>query len=298
MFRIVKGMLNINLKTQTIKYHSKLFVIIILIHILHGCSVHHVSQFVPGEKQNRELPLHIENPGFKIVIIYNHGSTYEFRRDPCRPCNVQDIWGTPPVARNLSGEVIDGKTILVYSLCTSIESGDYNGLSRTGELKVVKRSKEIRDKVNEFIDIGIPKHQIFLMGHSAGAWASLLMLRNNPRHVNSVIAFAPAFAGKYKKRNSGWEWVYHQQKEVLASVQTLPALVYAFENDPYNRIDDLVFLDTIPGVVFKPYITSRHPGNTCNNLIFSGHRTDFGICFSKSQKNVIMDYIESRLISY
>jgi pimeloyl-ACP methyl ester carboxylesterase len=210
---------------------------------------------------------------------------------------VQDVWGTPPVARNLAGEVIQGKTILVYTLCTSIGNGDYNGLSRTGELKVVKRSKEIRDKVNEFIEIGIPNHQIFLMGHSAGAWASLLVLRSNPDHVNSVIAFAPAFAGKYKNRNSGWEWIYNQQKEALSSTQKLPALVYAFEKDPYNRIDDLVFLDAIPGVVFKPYKTPRYPGNACNNLMFSGHRTDFGICFAESQKDVIKDYLESRLTS-
>ena len=64
---------------------------------------------------------------------------------------------------------------------------------------LVVPQKIIINKVNEFLMQGF--ENIILVGHSAGAWASLNLQSRFPKKIDGVIAFNPAFTGT--KKNKG-----------------------------------------------------------------------------------------------
>jgi len=269
-------------------------VFVMLSILLVSCASKNNSQFISDNQYDQDTFLK-DQPGNNIIVIYNHGSTSEYKKDPCHPERSQNVWGTPLVIRDLSGKSLDGTMIQIFTLCSEIPNGDYNSLTRKGELKVLKRADEITHKIESFIQMGVPPKQIFLAGHSAGGWASLMVLKKNPDMVNSAIVFAPAFAGKFKSRSSGWEWVYSEQKKELIDSFHLPALVYVFQKDPYNRLEDLIFLETINGVTMIHYQADYPHGSSCDNVMFSGHRTTFNRCFSEGETDTILNFIRSRL---
>ncbi len=257
-----------------------------------GCASY--SQYVPANITDSHTPFSLLHPENKILIIYNHGSQAENKKDYCYP----NSWTTPSVIKRLSGDVINGLEVVVYGFCSPWRFGGYNGALRMGEPKVLKRAKSLEILVKQFIEHGVPGNRIFLAGHSAGAWASLLVARRGEVEFNSVIGFAPAFSGKEADRSEGWWELRNQHVDYLQQAQYLPALIYAFESDPFNDPSDLSFLGTIAGVVLinSDELPGATDGNDCPEP--RGHRGPFKSCFSETQLSVIRDYIQQRLASH
>lgn len=267
----------------------KLYPLALLCFSLWGCA--NYSQYVPASFADEHTPTAISDPDQKILLIYNHGSQPEHKKDYCYP----NGWTTPTLIKNLSGEKINGLEIVVYAYCSPWRFGGYNSILRMGEPKVIKRAKSIEQLIEKFIDNGVASEHIFLVGHSAGAWASLLVARRGNISFNSVIGFAPAFSGKRKSRSEGWWYLRDQQIEYLQQASSLHALIYAFESDPYNDVEALKFLRNINGIVLisTDDMTNIARENNCSPP--SGHRGSFKDCFTQTQLNVITEYIKQRI---
>lgn len=267
----------------------KLYPLILFLFSLWGCASH--SQYVPASFADEHTPTAIPYPENTILLIYNHGSQAEHKKDYCYP----NSWTTPTLIKNLSGEKISRFEIVVYAYCSPWRFGGYNGMLRMGEPKVIKRAKSIEKLVEQFINNGVANERIFLVGHSAGAWASLLVARRGNVSFNSVIGFAPAFSGKRENRSEGWWHLRDQQVDYLQEASSLPALIYAFEDDPYNDVKALNFLRDINGVVFisTDDMTNIAKENNCSPP--SGHRGSFKNCFTQTQLNVVKNYIKQRI---
>lgn len=233
--------------------------------------------------------LALAQPEDKILLIYNHGSQAENKRDYCYP----NSWTTPTVIKRLSGEILAGLEVVVYGFCSPWRLGGYSHLLRLGEPKVLKRAKSLEALVQQFQQQGVPARQIFLVGHSAGGWASLLVLRRGLVEVNSAIAFAPAFAGKKADRSEGWQYLRQQQINYLSEVNDMPSLIYAFEGDAFNAPADLLFLNKIPGVTFVQE-NNRFGMRECGAL--AGHRAVFTSCFANARGEQVRAFIVSQLI--
>lgn len=221
----------------------------------------------------------------KILLIFNHGSKQSGQEDFCEPNGRT----TPDVIKQLQGETVDGREILVYEFCT--ESIGIKGILGS---KNRGRVREIETLVRDFQKQGVPARQIFLAGHSAGAWASLMVARRNNVDFNAVIAFAPANSGKKKHRSRrGWARLTRLIR-YMSDARSIPALVYAFDNDEFNDTETLGFLRGLQGVTFVNYDGRDIAGVTCKPLA-DIHRTAFKTCFSITQKRFILDYIDKRL---
>lgn len=269
-----------------------LLIRLLLALLLAGCAAGR-SQFVPGEP-SKDDAIRLAVPAETVVLIYNHGSEQEFIPDPCEPAGGDaSEWSVPSVLSNLSGTRVAGKVIAVYGYCTPSRVGEYLHAERSGEPKVAKRAREIAMLADRFAALGVPRRQIFLAGHSAGAWASLLVARDHPRSFNAVIGFAPAFAGRRATRPPGWEWLRGTQVLYLGAATGIDALVFAFEGDPYEPPEDLAFLRGIPGVELVVLSGTRIDGVSCGGR--GPHLTDRKPCFHAKQGARIRDYIERRL---
>lgn len=218
----------------------------------------------------------------QIVIIYNHGIQYPQQREPCF------MWYNKPPP-SLKAQI--NANTLIYSLCsTSIESP----LPTSAGKQVYLRKKEINFAIDAFLARGIQPKHIFLAGHSNGGWTSLMMMRDVNKRFNGAIAYAPAFAGKRSDISFAPWWRNtarpKQVKDMLGASQ-MDALVFAYENDVYNRPQDLVFLkEHYPyqgdhGVSFISY--------DCQNK--SAHQTFRNDCHLARTKQQIGQFINSQI---
>ena len=159
----------------------------------------------------------INNPEDKIIIIYNHGSDgNDVKLKHCFWRSELRNWA------QLAGDKINDKEIMVYIHCQGQLEGDlgaklgkigmwtkkwegpYPGTSKMdrrveGNLKVVKK----------FVDLGVPKKQIFMSGHSCGGWATLRLTAKYMNEVGGGISLMPAcfwnLSKKYKVKKVGYQ---------------------------------------------------------------------------------------------
>lgn len=195
--------------------------------------------------------------------------------------------------RNLGENQLAGKRVLIYAYCTPSRIGEYQHESRTGEPKVAKRARDIENLVARFADAGLPSQNIFLIGHSAGAWASLLVSRRGNVDINAVIGFAPAFAGPEATRSSGWWDLHRKQSAFLRASPRLDALIFVFDGDPFNDVSELGAVLSMPGVEFVP--VTRVTGNSTDCGRITSHHGVFTNCFEKLAAQRIGAFIEQRL---
>ena len=247
-----------------------------------------VPPTLPGD------PLAFNNPGDKVLLIYLPGSDQEFFEDRCTPRRPESAWGVPPIIAELAGQRVAGRQIAIYGFCTPTLQGDYDARHRRGTPKVVYRSRDLAALLKAFRERGLNPEQTFLIGHSAGAWTSLLVARENPGSQQGVIAFAPAFAGTRADRTAGWDELRDSQIAYLSEAGRLDALVYGFEDDPFNRPQDLEFLIAIPGVVFRALPSDSIARRSCTGA--EPHHLLRHGCFEAEQGR-ILSYIRDRLQS-
>lgn len=241
---------------------------------------------VPVESKLDALDL--DDPANTVLLIYNHGSRQEFYPDRCEASA-----GVPQVVRNLSGRQVAGKRVLVYAFCTPSRVGEYRHQSRTGEPKVAKRARDIENLVQKFTATGLPSENIFLVGHSAGAWASLLVSRRGNVDINAVIGFAPAFAGPIATRSSGWWDLRRKQSTLMRTSPRMDALVFAFDGDPYYELSELGTIFSAPGTEFVPVTRGVANRTDCRRVM--SHRGAFTNCFEELASQRITAFIQQRL---
>jgi pimeloyl-ACP methyl ester carboxylesterase len=179
----------------------------------------------------------------------------------------------------------------VQYLCSTATDDDVGG-SYT-----YKRADEILAAVAAQRARGVPARRIFLLGHSAGGWSSLMAARKDPSGFNAVIAFAPAFAGVRNWSGSGAhceserglcpQWrseLMPRQMKYIREAKRIDALIFAYSDDQFDRPAELAPLESIPGVRIIAF-------DACQD----GHATTYSDCFREGARVEIEDYIKTRL---
>lgn len=125
--------------------------------------------------------------GSTVVLIFNHGTARPQRQHQCNEgCDV------PGAMRDIAA----ANGWIVHYVCSLATDAGVAG-SYT-----YKRADEILGAVAQFRRQGVPPRNIFLLGHSAGGWSSLMAARKDHSEFNAIVAFAPAFALRGTRRCS------------------------------------------------------------------------------------------------
>jgi pimeloyl-ACP methyl ester carboxylesterase len=228
----------------------------------------------PGPLQERAPPPAAipGDPAQAVLLIFSHGTYRPQRRHPCD--EERDV---PGVVRDVAAA--NGWT--VHYLCSAATDDGIDG-SYT-----YKRADEILAAVAALRARGAAAQRIFLLGHSAGGWSSLMAARKDASGFNAIVAFAPAFAGPRHEEAQFPKWrreLAPQQTAYLRQAPRIEALIFAWSDDDFDRPADLAPLESIPGVRLLAFDACR-----------SGHKTTYTECFREGARAEIEDYIKTRL---
>ena len=285
---------------------------------------------IPTDKWKDKIKINenfeVNNAKDKIIIIYNHGSDgNDVKLKHCFWRSELRNWA------QLAGDKINGKEIMVYIHCQSQLEGDlgaklgkagmwmkkwegpYPGTSKMdrrveGNLKVVKK----------FVDLGVPKKQIFISGHSCGGWATLRLTAKYIKEVGGGISLMPAcfwnLSKKYKVQKVGYEKAmekFHKKYPGMAEWRqdqidmikegNAPILIFTHPMDPYEGLTS-DWMDDVPN--FKRVVVSEKKkingkkckiaGSNWEEPLKDAHIIDFADCFMYYHP-LIKEYIASRL---
>jgi len=212
------------------------------------------------------------DPAKSVILIFNHGTLRPQRRHQCN--EGKDV---PAVLR----EIADANGWTIHYLCSAATDEGVAG-SYT-----YKRADEILDAVTSYRARGIPAQRIFLLGHSAGGWASLMAARKDHSGFNAIVAFAPAFAGPRHEESQHPMWrgeLAPRQMAYIREAQRIDALIFAYSDDDFDRPSELAPLQSVPGLRVLAF-------DACQR----GHATAYSDCFRQGAKVEIENYIKSRL---
>ena len=209
-----------------------------------------------------------------VVIIWGHGQSSAQKSEKCSA----DFNKIPKTLKYLEKE-IDAHFIF---MCSKSKDSQY----REGSY-IYKRVKQLKKLLTEINEIGVHPNNIFISGFSAGGWTALHMFRENEKLFNSAIVFAPAFAGpRYQIRQYPmWRKAVPAHIKKITKAKVIDALVFAYEDDIFNRPEELKFLTEIyPKNV-------NIVGYNCKN----GHLTHINDCKSSETEILILNYINQQI---
>ena len=207
------------------------------------------------------------------IILYSHGTTRPQKREKCG----KKFNKIPKSLFSLN----KNENIFFYYLCSRATDGNVPGSY------IKKRAKEIKKVLNQLLEAGVKAENIFLSGVSAGGWSSLMLMNEVDKKFNSAIVFAPACCGprsEIKKYPIWRKKIRPRQVKKIISAKSIKALVFAYDDDKFNRTEELMFLkdkspDTVKLVSYK-----------CGN----GHGTYRNDCKLKETKKIISNFIEEQ----
>ena len=249
----------------------------------------------------------ISNKENTILIIYNHGSTVDWKLDKC-----SKAWNKiPPAILQLHDQKIKNLQIKLYQLCSGVkgwtenerskmwevhkksgklsyELADRNGTPLIKKQKQLFKQKIINNKIDDFTKQGF--NNIVLVGHSAGAWASITLKSQFPEKIDGVIAFHPAVSGTFKNRKD-WPWWEDVRTQLigLMKLENLKnALVFAHNKDHYETPKSLSFLSNLKSIKFVDI-----SGLDCEGKakLGRGHAITLTKCFAEKDNNIV-PYLE------
>ena len=249
----------------------------------------------------------ISNKENTILIIYNHGSTVDWKLDKC-----SSAWNKiPPAILQLHDQKIKNLQIKLYQLCSGVkgwtenervkmwkaheksgklsyELADKNGTPLIKKQKQLFKQKIINNKIDDFTKQGF--NNIVLAGHSAGAWASITLKSQFPEKIDGVIAFHPAVSGTFKNRKD-WPWWEDVRTQLigLMKLENLKnALVFAHNKDHYETPKSLSFLSNLKSIKFVDI-----SGLDCEGKakLGRGHAITLTKCFAEKDNNIV-PYLE------
>ena len=268
----------------------------------------------------------VEDPKNKIIIIYNHGQDTNDTVEKSECAWAMDLKNHA----SLVDEEINGKRIMVYNFCTNDLAGDMSLKKRwndktlyEGKHKLDKRVEKNLELVEKFVNIGVPRKQIIISGHSCGGLLTLMLLSAHPEKVGGGISYMQACFGriskefkvkkvgpeealaKFAKKRPGPAELRQRQINYIKQSANLEVLAFTHPKDKYEGLlSD--WLEEVPGV--KRIVISEDykiNGKSCvvkgdnwqENIISRknpGHEMNMGLCF-QYYNPVILDYIASRL---
>ena len=314
----------------------KKFFISIVVLIFLSCNTYadkllNSGYLVPTKKWEDEIKIdetfQISGPKDKIVIIYNHGSdSMDHKTKNCAWVNQLRNFA------QLAGDVIKGKEILVYLNCqghlegdlgatisnikyfTSKWEGPYPGVS-----KMDRRVEGNLELVKKFVNMGVPKKQIIITGHSCGGWATLLFTAKNMNEVGGGIALMPAcnyiISKKMKVKKIGIEKALDKLRKNYPGIASLrekhintmvdgnaPVLIFTHPMDYYEGLTS-DWMNDVPN--FKRIVISNDKKINGKKCKISGknwsepvkkntHTIDYADCFLFYHPT-IKEYIASRI---
>ena len=206
------------------------------------------------------------------IVIWMHGT-----KRPSFANNLQCINDLPPKSLMLAAKQLD---FSVYYLCSNATDGKEKGSF------IYKRVDELKHILQQFNQAGMKRENIFLSGFSAGGWTALMAAKKLPDEFNKGVLFAPAFAGpRYETRIFPvWRKILRpKQVSEILEAERLDFLIFAYDDDPFNRPEDL-FVFHKPNNLFPKII-----GYTCNK----GHYTYKNDCKSDETFQKILNYLQS-----
>jgi len=188
----------------------------------------------------------IPNAGKRIVVIYNHGTSRPQVRENCT-AYFNRVPDTLLALRKDS--------ILIFRLCSA--ATEPRARSGVGTY-IYGRMAEVEATIRQLRRAGVKSRHIFVAGHSAGGWTALMLKAKKPALFNAAIAFAPAFAGPRSEEAKYPWWRREARPKQIAEMtrsKAMRALVFAYEDDPFNRPSDLAFLTAAypKSVTLVPY---------------------------------------------
>ena len=222
-------------------------------------------------------PIRLRNAGVATVVVYSHGTE--------RPQIVEDCgrWLNAVPESLLALEKSSG--IHIYFLCSGATDGGVRGSY------IYDRVREIDTTLDKLIAAGAQPRNIFLAGHSAGGWASLMMMKNVGRKFNAAVVFAPGCCGPRSEASIYPAWrgqVRPSQVREMLDVERIEALVFGYDDDRFNRPEELRFLtEAFPHSV-------KLAGYYCGN----GHTTHLRDCQFTKTTRLIGDYIRDRQATF
>ena len=249
----------------------------------------------------------ISNKENTILIIYNHGSTVDWKLDKC-----SSAWNKiPPAILQLHDQKIKNLQIKLYQLCSGVkgwtenervkmweaheksgklsyELADKNGTPLIKRQKQLFKQKIINNKIDDFTKQGF--NNIVLAGHSAGAWASITLKSQFPEKIDGVIAFNPAVSGTFKNRKD-WPWWEDVRTQLigLMKLENLKnALVFAHNKDHYETPKSLSFLSNLKSIKFVDISGLDCKGEA---KLGRGHAITLTKCFAEKDNNIV-PYLE------
>ena len=261
----------------------------------------------------------ILNKKNSILIIYNHGSIQDTKKDSCKAKpKFGYMWdaAVAPAILKLHNKKIKGLEVKIYRLCSGVSgmSGKNQKKYRkqlkskgkielVDEFKNLKRQNIIINEVEKFKNLGF--ENIILAGWSAGGWASLNLQSRFPHKIKGVIAFNPAFAGpknEWQKQYPEWGSFRENQVNIFNQSDSLNAILFAHDKDVFEDPETLSFFKKFQGLQFIDY--SEVKPTTCswadvNKKMESnkGHNIPQSTCFTKfiDKNNYLINYLENIL---
>ncbi len=268
----------------------------------------------------------VKNPKDKIIIIYNHGSNgTDVKLKDCFNRSELRNWA------QLAGDKINDKEIMVYIHCQGQLEGDLGAkLSRAkywlskwegpypGTSKMDRRVAGNREVIKKFVNLGVPKTQIFMSGHSCGGWATLLLTAKYMNEVGGGISLMPAcnwtISKKFKVKKVGYEEAmkkFHKKYPGIAELRqkhidiikegNAPILIFTHPMDHFEGLTS-DWMDNVPN--FNRVVVSKKKtingkkckiaGSNWEEPLKKAHSIDWADCFMYYHP-LIKEYIASRL---
>ena len=266
----------------------KKFFIFIVVTIFLSCNAYadkllNSGYLIPTKKWDDDIKIDetfkISSPKDKIIIVYNHGSnSMDHKTKNCAWVNQLRNFA------QLAGDGINGKEIMVYLNCqghlegdlgatisnikyfTSKWEGPYPGVS-----KMDRRIEGNLELVKKFVNMGVPKKQIIITGHSCGGWATLLFTAKHMNEVGGGIALMPAcnyiISKKMKVKKIGIEKALDKLRKNYPGIASLrekhiktmeegnaPVLIFTHPMDHYEGLTS-DWMNDVPN--FKRVIISN-----------------------------------------
>ena len=252
-----------------------------------------------------------------ILIIYNHGSGHDNKKDSCKKNPPKGyIWqgAVVPAILKLHNQKVNNLNILIYRLCSGVKGMSNNNQKKyrkqikqngkidlVDEFKVLKRQKIILNEIEKLNNLGFKN--IILAGYSAGAWASLNLQSRYPEKIKGTIAINPAFAGhknEWKKKYPEWGLFRKMEIDSMSKSDKLNAIVFAHDKDKFEDIKTLSFLKNFKGMNFIDYTnlkpTSCKWADADRKMeIDKGHNIPQSQCFTRfiEENNYFMNFLKN-----
>ncbi len=229
----------------------------------------------------------VDDPANTIVAVFSDGTDSTGENGECLPGNMPKSfrdWGTSGM-----GE----RDVVVFYLCTQIVESTFNIAGQ-------ERSKEIEDLLDRLIERGVLPGNIFVLGHSSGASATLQTAGRVPEKLNAAVVAAPGYGYAYLEEDDltaadrlFLNDLYDKWRARLAGYDDMTALVFLFVGDAYTPPEDALFLDDYSGVELLLINKSGETGALCADGT-QPHFYWWSSCFRNDAKSTVEDYISQR----